>query len=136
MIGFPLDIPKPAVLLDKNTQNRYFNAYFWKLHHRRHQTTGGTTTDNKKGDKTGDKDKKGDKADTMTNKKGDKGRQAGRKAHMLSRSKADTLRSTRLLETEGGTQRYIYIIRDTKIEEMFRIFQIEGAIFGGFQARL
>ena len=36
--------------------------------------------------------KKGDKADTVTNKKEDKGRQAGRKADTLSRSKADTLR--------------------------------------------
>ena len=52
---------------------------------------------NKKGDKhkKGDKRRqKGDKADTVTNRKGDKGqgRQAGRKADTLSRSKAHTLR--------------------------------------------
>ena len=62
------------------------------------QTRGGTrkekkedkadTVTNKKGDNNGDK-KKGDKTDTMTYKTGDKGRQEGRQADTMTNKKGD-----------------------------------------------
>ena len=61
-----------------------------------------------KGDRRRQKETKGDKADTVTSKKGTKpetdGRQAGRKANTLSRSQTDTFRkcSESLTVTGGG----------------------------------